>query len=129
LALRQRRLAARDLSGNAGWQRDSVSHIKIGEVQQAQCDLAAALTSYQVSHAIFERLAKADPGNTGWQRDLALSYCRVALIEMRLGVRADALKAFLQGRNIIVRLMHHSPGNATLPKDLAWLDSQIGTHK
>jgi hypothetical protein len=32
----------------ATWQRDlSVSHNKIGDVQQAQGDLAATLTSYQ----------------------------------------------------------------------------------
>ena len=60
------RLAKAD-PGNAGWQRDlSVSHERIGEVQQAQGDLAAALTSYQASLAIAERLAKADPGNAGW---------------------------------------------------------------
>jgi hypothetical protein len=41
----------------------SVSHERIGDVQRAQGDLAAALTSYQASLAIAERLAKADPGN------------------------------------------------------------------
>jgi len=30
---------------------------------------------------IRERLAKADPGNAGWQLDLALSYGRVAFVE------------------------------------------------
>jgi hypothetical protein len=52
--------------GNAGWQRDLlVSHDRIGDVQQAQGGLAAALTSYQASLAIRERLAQADPGNAG----------------------------------------------------------------
>jgi hypothetical protein len=41
-------------------------------VQRAQGDLAAALTSYQASLAIRERLAKADPGNAGWQRAILL---------------------------------------------------------
>ena len=41
----------------------------------------AALTSYQTSLGIRERLAQADPGNAGWQRDLALSFGRVALID------------------------------------------------
>ncbi len=82
--------------------------------------------SYQASHAIFERLAKADPGNVGWQRDLAVSYGHVALIEMRQGVRDDALRAFRQGRDIIARLMRRSPDNVTLPKDLAWFDRQMG---
>ena len=41
------RLAKAD-PDNAGWQRDlSVSHDKIGDVQLAQDDLAAALTSYR----------------------------------------------------------------------------------
>jgi hypothetical protein len=50
-------------------------------------NLAAALTSYQASLAIAGRLAKADPGNAGWQRELALSYGRVANIEARQGAR------------------------------------------
>ncbi len=44
---------------------------------RAQGDLAAALTNYQASLAIRERLAQADPGNAGWQRDLAVSFGRV----------------------------------------------------
>ena len=36
--------------------------------------MAAALKSYQASLAIRERLAKSDPGNAGWQRDLSVSY-------------------------------------------------------
>jgi hypothetical protein len=91
-------------------------------------DLAAALTSYQASLAIAERLATADPSNAVWQRDLALSYGRVGFIEMRQGVRDDALKAFRQGRDIIAQLMRRSPDNATLPKVLAWFDSQMGSH-
>ena len=91
--------------------------------------LAAALTSYQAALAIAERLAKADPGNAGWQRDLGLSYGYVALIEMRQGVRNDALRAFQQGRDIIAQLMRQSPDNVTLHKDLAWFDRQMGTHE
>jgi hypothetical protein len=48
-------------------------------VQQAQGDLAAALTSYQADLAIAERLAKADPGNAGWQRDLSASFTKLAV--------------------------------------------------
>jgi hypothetical protein len=81
------------------------------------------------SHDIFERLAQADPGNAGWLRDLALSYGRVGLIEMRQGVRDDALKALRQGRDIIEQLVRRSPENVTLPKDLAWFDNQIETYK
>ncbi|MFZ1093303.1 MAG: hypothetical protein WAN75_29480 [Xanthobacteraceae bacterium] len=40
----------------------------------AQGDLTAALQAYRDSLGIRERLAKADPGNAGWQRDLSVSY-------------------------------------------------------
>ena len=42
------------------------------------------------SLAMAERLAKADPGNARWQRDLALSHGRVAMILVRQGERARA---------------------------------------
>ena len=40
----------------------------------AQGDLSAALSAYRASLAIRERLAAADPGNAGWQRDLSVSH-------------------------------------------------------
>ena len=46
---------------------------KIGDVLVAQGNLPAALKSYRDDLAIAERLAKADPGNAGWQRDLSVS--------------------------------------------------------
>ena len=41
---------------------------------RAQGDLPAALESYRASMDIAERLAEADPGNAGWQRDLSVSH-------------------------------------------------------
>jgi hypothetical protein len=61
--------------------------------------------------------------------DLAMSFGRVATVEARQGARGDASGAFRQGRDIIARLMRQSSDNATLPKDLAWFDSQIATHE
>ena len=49
----------------------------IGDVQVKQGDLAGALKSYNDSLAINDRLAKSDPGNAEWQRDLSVSYERV----------------------------------------------------
>ena len=85
----------------------------------------AALTSYQASHDIFERLAAADPGNAGWQRDLALSYGRVGMVKGQQDARDDARGAFRQGRDIVALLSRESPDNATLPNDLAWFDTVI----
>jgi hypothetical protein len=96
-------------------------------VHRAQGDPAAALTNYQASLAIRERLAQADPGNAGWQRDLAVSFGRVGMVESRQGTREDALKAFRSGPDIIARLAKQSPANVTLPKDLTWFDRQISS--
>ena len=45
-----------------------MSFDKVGDVQEAQGDLAGALKSYNDSLVIRVRLAKSDPGNAGWQR-------------------------------------------------------------
>jgi tetratricopeptide (TPR) repeat protein len=104
----------------------SVSHERIGDVQVEQGNLPAALSSYQASHAIRDRLAKADPGNAGWQRDLALSYGRIAMVVAGQGDGPGALSGYRQGREIIARLSMQSPDNVTLRNDLIWFDGQIG---
>ncbi|HZY59161.1 MAG TPA: hypothetical protein VFE56_05325 [Candidatus Binataceae bacterium] len=48
-----------------------------GDVLVAQGNLPEALKSFRDSHDIFDRLAKADPGNAGWQRDLSVSYNKI----------------------------------------------------
>ena len=105
--------------GNAGWQRDlSVSHDRIGDVQQAQGDLAAALTSYQASHDIFERLAKADPGNAGWQRDLSVSHNKIGDVQRAQGDLAAARTSYQASLAIAERLAKADPGNAGWQRDL-----------
>ncbi|NQW09613.1 MAG: tetratricopeptide repeat protein, partial [Alphaproteobacteria bacterium] len=52
----------------------SVAYNEIGDVRVAQGELATALDSFRASLAIAERLAAADPGNAGWQRDLSVSH-------------------------------------------------------
>ena len=70
-------------------------------------------------------LVAADPANADWQRRLAVSYGRVAVVEARQGARDQALSKFRNARDIIARLMAQSPDNAQLPKDLAGFESQI----
>ena len=53
---------------------------KLGDVRQAQGDLAGALAAYEARHAIAERLAASDPGNAEWQRDLVVSHWRIAAV-------------------------------------------------
>jgi hypothetical protein len=91
----------------------------------AQGNLPDALAAYQDSLAIAERLAKADPGNAPWQRDLALSHGRIGRVFAGQGKRQLALDALGKGREIIAQLRSRSPDNAALPNDLAWFDGKI----
>ena len=83
--------------GNSQWQRDlSVSHSKIGAIEQAQGNLAAALTSFQADMAIAQKLAAADPGNSEWQLDFVISCWKVG------NSKGDFLKS-AERRAILVR--------------------------
>jgi hypothetical protein len=46
------------------------------------------------SLAIAERLAKADPHNAGWQRDLSVSCNRVGVVQVAQGNLTAALHSF-----------------------------------
>ena len=85
----------------------------------AQGDLAGALKSYRDSRAIRERLAKSDPANAGWQRDLAESYDKVGNVQAAQGDLAGALKSYRDRLAIMERLAKSDPGNAGWQRDLA----------
>ena len=72
-------------------------------MQLAQGDLPAALTSYRASHAIRERLAKADPGNAEWQRDLIVSYVKLSDVtgDKMYDVQALDIALAMQKRGIL----------------------------
>jgi hypothetical protein len=94
-------------------------------VLKAQGNLPEALKAFRDGLAISDRLAKADPGNAGWQRDLSVSYSKLADAFRKAGDGAMALDALRQGRAIMVRMTSLSPDNAVWKRDLAWFDGQI----
>ena len=112
---RQRRLAARSVgvlredrrrAGGAGRSR-------------------AALQSYSDSLAIRERLAKSDPGNAGWQRDLSVTYGKLAAAYRISNEAEKARDASATGRAIIAKLVEQNPGLVQWKKVLAWFDGQL----
>jgi hypothetical protein len=78
----------------------------------------------ETAFAIAERLAAADRSNTLWQRDLAVSYAKLASIYLRQDNTADALVSLRKGRDIMAALVAIAPNNAQWKKDLALFDSQ-----
>jgi tetratricopeptide (TPR) repeat protein len=104
----------------------ATSYNKIGDVQEAQGDLAGALTSYRDSLAIIDRLAQSDPGNATWQRDLSVAYSRIGDVQMVQGDRAGALTSYRDSFAIIDRLAQSDPGNASWRYHLSVAHERIG---
>ena len=76
--------------------------------------------------AISERLAKADPGNAGWQRDLSVSYNKIGDVQVAQGDLPAALKATATGSRSRERLAKADPGNAGWQRDLSVSYDKIG---
>jgi len=99
---------------------------KIGDVQVAQGDLAGALQSYRQDLEIAERLAAADPGNAGWQADLAASHGKLGQVYAALGDTDEALSMFRAGRAIVAPLAEAS-GHQLWVGYLQSFDKEIAT--
>jgi tetratricopeptide (TPR) repeat protein len=102
-----------------------MSYTRLGVAQRGLGDLQSALKSYSASLAIIEPLAKSNPCNSNWQRDLSVSFGNLAKAHKQSGDHAKACDYFLQGHAIMARLTILSPDNAQWKKDLAWFDGQI----
>ena len=102
-----------------------MSYNEAGDVQVAQGDLAGALKSYRDSLAIRQRLAQSNPGNAGWQRDLAIGYAKLARVYLQSKDRDKALAALRAGKAILDSLVKLLPDNVGWKRDLAWFDQQI----
>ena len=77
----------------------------------AQGNLPEALKTFRDGLAIRERLAQADPGNAGWQRDLAVSHERIGDVERDLDHPAEAQTAFGRALAIYESLLTANPEN------------------
>jgi hypothetical protein len=76
--------------------------------------------------AIAERLAAADPGNAGWQRDLSVSHNKVGDVLRAQGDLAAALVRYRAGLAIRQRLAAADPGNAGWQHDVALSLQRLG---
>jgi tetratricopeptide (TPR) repeat protein len=95
-------------------------------VLQAQGNLPAALTAYKASLAIGERLARADPGNAGWQYDLSVAQGNIGDVLVAQGNRHAAVAAYLASLAIRESLAKADPGNAASQRAVAINNERLG---
>jgi len=72
------------------------------------------------------RLAKADPGNAGWQRDLSVSHEKIGDVQVEQGDLAAALASYQASLAIAERLAKADPDNAGWQRDLSVSQEKIG---
>jgi hypothetical protein len=94
-------------------------------VLRAQGRLDDALTAYRASLAIAERLAKADPSNASWQRDLSVSHQKIGFAAEQRGENNEARTNYMLSRDILMRLVALDASNATWRNDLAWVEKRL----
>jgi hypothetical protein len=91
----------------------------------AQGDIDGALERCQVALGICDTLAKAEPANDDWQRELAYNHDLVAGLVARKGEPARALSEYQEVRAIVRRLAEKHSNETDLSNYLATLDAQI----
>ena len=78
-----------------GLQRDlSLAYNPLATYSWLRATWRAHLNPIRQTFAIAERLAQADAGNAGWQRDLSIAYEEVGEVQLKQGDLAGALKSY-----------------------------------
>ena len=88
--------------------------------------LDEALDAYRSGLAVMERLTKSEPGNLGWQRELAVVIGMVGAILAQQDKTAEALATYEQGLAVTEQLAKSDPGNAVWQRDLVVADNKVG---
>jgi tetratricopeptide (TPR) repeat protein len=97
-----------------------------GTYLQERAALADVLPLYERSLAIRDRLAKADPENAGWQRELSVSHSKIGDVLVDQGNLPAALDSYQASHAIFDRLAKADPGNAGWQRDLSVSQGNIG---
>ncbi len=92
--------------------------VTLGDIKVRRGDLDGALSSYRDAVSFIDRLAKSDPSNAEWQRDLSVSYNKVGGLQEARGDRDGALKSYQDSLAIHERLAKSDPSNAEWQRDL-----------
>ena len=80
----------------------------------------------QRQHSVLEELVGAYPENTGWKRDLSISWSKVGDIEKARGNLSQAQDAYEKAQTIRLELTEKDPTNTKWQRDLGVSWSQFG---
>lgn len=97
-----------------------------GDVWQAQGKLEKALSAFQECLVRCGALAAKDPGNAGWQGDLATAHCSVGDVLQAQGKLEEAQAEFGQYLAIGRQLVKQDSNNAGWQRKLAVAHSRVG---
>ena len=100
--------------------------IELGDLFVTTGVLDQAVNAFRRGRAVAERLARADPDNARWQRDLSLSHSNIGDVQVAQGNLAAALTSHQASQHIFERLATADPGNAGWQRDLSVSHSKIG---
>ncbi|MGH3800370.1 MAG: hypothetical protein ACRDTD_09615, partial [Pseudonocardiaceae bacterium] len=79
-----------------------------------------ALTLYQQSLDIAERLTRAEPGRADYQRDLSVSYNKLGVCFAQLGLAEEATVALERHLQLALDVHQRLPGQVNAVVDLAF---------
>ena len=98
-----------------------------GDVLLTQGDGPRALAAYQAGLTIAEALAKRDPANTQWQRDLSISQEKIGDVLVAQGDGPRALAAYQADLRIAEDLAKRDPANTQWQVDVAVSCGKLGS--
>lgn len=102
------------------------AHCLVGDVLQAQGNLAEALLEFAEYQKVTARLADEDPSDDDRLADLGVAHNRLGGVLEAQGKAAEAHKAFAKSLEISARLVEQEPSNAGRRRDLAAAHSRVG---
>jgi tetratricopeptide (TPR) repeat protein len=97
----------------------AVTHLRLGDVYDAQTELGRALEAFRESSRISQTLSDHEPSNPRRQREAATTYIRVGDILQQQNQLDEARKMYSAGLRIFQRLVEAEPENEDWQRDLA----------
>ncbi len=112
------------LTGEELFRRSQTMH-QLGQVRQARADLPGALTAYEESLVLAERVTLSDSVNPAWQLGLGTSHFYVGDVKRRRGDLDGALAHFRAYQDIARRLTERDPSNVEWKLELSYGYSNV----